>query len=96
MQRAAVRKLQHELGIVPQQVPLSDFNFLTRLHYCAADTDTYGADAEWGEHEVRTHYLQKKGRKHHYHSSLHAFPGKRQGASADKLQVKVAKILPPT
>ena len=70
MQRAAVRKLQHELGIVPQQVPLSDFNFLTRLHYCAADTDTYGAEAEWGEHEVRTHYLPKKEESiiiiHHY------------------------------
>ncbi len=53
MQRAAVRKLEHELGIGPQQLPLTDFHFLTRLHYCAADTDTYGPDAEWGEHEVR-------------------------------------------
>ncbi|BDA45626.1 Isopentenyl-diphosphate Delta-isomerase I [Coccomyxa sp. Obi] len=50
--RAAVRKLEHELGIVPQELPLTDFHFLTRLHYCAADTDTYGPDAEWGEHEV--------------------------------------------
>jgi isopentenyldiphosphate isomerase len=23
-----------------------------RLHYCAADTDTHGANAEWGEHEM--------------------------------------------
>ena len=53
MQRAAVRKLEHELGIMPQELPLTDFHFLTRLHYCAADTDTYGPDAEWGEHEVR-------------------------------------------
>ena len=53
MQRAAVRKLAHELGIPAAQLPLSGFHFLTRLHYCAADTGTYGPDAEWGEHEVR-------------------------------------------
>jgi isopentenyl-diphosphate delta-isomerase len=52
MQHAAVRKLKHELGIPPQQLPLDSFKFLTRLHYCAPDTDTYGEDAEWGEHEV--------------------------------------------
>nr|AAC32601.1 isopentenyl pyrophosphate:dimethylallyl pyrophosphate isomerase [Chlamydomonas reinhardtii] len=49
---AAVRKLQHELGIPPEQVPASSFSFLTRLHYCAADTATHGPAAEWGEHEV--------------------------------------------
>lgn len=49
---AAVRKLQHELGISPQQLPADRFKFLTRLHYCAADTDTHGPDAEWGEHEI--------------------------------------------
>ncbi|KAG2432084.1 hypothetical protein HXX76_009011 [Chlamydomonas incerta] len=49
---AAVRKLQHELGIPPEQVPASSFSFLTRLHYCAADTATHGPDAAWGEHEV--------------------------------------------
>lgn len=36
--RAAVRKLLHELGIPPEQLPLERFKFLTRLHYCAADT----------------------------------------------------------
>jgi hypothetical protein len=36
--RAAVRKLLHELGIPPAQLPLEQFKFLTRLHYCAADT----------------------------------------------------------
>ena len=36
--RAAVRKLLHELGIPPAQLPLDQFKFLTRLHYCAADT----------------------------------------------------------
>lgn len=39
-----VRKLLHELGIPPQQLPLDSFKYLTRLHYCAADT---GAGA-WG------------------------------------------------
>ena len=50
--RAAVRKLGHELGIPPHQLPLDDFKFLTRLHYCAADEETYGPKAEWGEHEI--------------------------------------------
>lgn len=36
--RAAVRKLLHELGIPPEQLPLEEFKYLTRLHYCAADT----------------------------------------------------------
>lgn len=53
MQYAAVRKLGHELGIPEAQLPLDAFRYLTRLHYCAADTGTYGPSAEWGEHEVR-------------------------------------------
>lgn len=36
--RAAVRKLGHELGIPAQQLPLDKLKYLTRLHYCAADT----------------------------------------------------------
>ena len=36
--RAAVRKLHHELGIPTEQLPLHSFKYLTRLHYCAADT----------------------------------------------------------
>ncbi|KAI7836603.1 hypothetical protein COHA_009561 [Chlorella ohadii] len=50
--RAAVRKLLHELGIPLQQLPLDSFKYLTRLHYCAADTGTWGPAAEWGEHEM--------------------------------------------
>ena len=53
LQRAAVRKLGHELGIPKGQLPTDAFKYLTRLHYCAADTDTYGLNAAWGEHEVR-------------------------------------------
>ncbi len=40
---AAVRKLCHELGIPPKELPLEKFKFLTRLHYWAADTVTHGA-----------------------------------------------------
>ena len=39
---AAIRKLDHELGIPASQVPLEKFKFLTRLHYWAADTVTHG------------------------------------------------------
>ncbi len=47
-----VRKLEHELGIPPEQLPLSGFKYLTRLHYCAPDTHTWGPNSEWGEHEM--------------------------------------------
>ena len=32
---AAVRKLQHELGIAPSVVPLDSYQFLGRIHYSA-------------------------------------------------------------
>ncbi|RAQ64686.1 isopentenyl-diphosphate delta isomerase [Aspergillus flavus] len=44
--RAARRKLKQELGIKPEQVPLEDFHFLTRVHYKAP------SDGKWGEHEM--------------------------------------------
>ncbi|KAF7731850.1 isopentenyl-diphosphate delta-isomerase idi1 [Apophysomyces ossiformis] len=43
---AAQRKLQHELGIEPRQIPLDQFKFLTRIHYLAP------SDGLWGEHEI--------------------------------------------
>lgn len=46
VKRAARRKLEQELGIKPEQVPMDSFTFLTRVHYRAACDDT------WGEHEV--------------------------------------------
>lgn len=49
---AARRKLEHELGIPPSALPAECFTFVTRLHYCAPDSDTHGPDPEWGEHEV--------------------------------------------
>jgi len=50
--RAAVRKLGHELGIPAAQVPLTQFKFLTRLHYYASDAVTHGPHTPWGEHEI--------------------------------------------
>ena len=41
---AAIRKLDHELGIPSSQLPVEKFKFLTRLHYWAADTVTHGRD----------------------------------------------------
>lgn len=52
IKHAAIRKLQHELGISPEEVPHDNFRFLIRFHYWASDTITYGKDAPWGEHEV--------------------------------------------
>lgn len=44
--RAGQRKLGHELGIRADQVPVSGFEFLTRIHYLAP------SDSKWGEHEI--------------------------------------------
>ncbi|KAK0722173.1 NUDIX hydrolase domain-like protein [Lasiosphaeria miniovina] len=46
VKHAAQRKLDHELGIKKEQVPLDDFHFLTRIHYKAP------SDGKWGEHEI--------------------------------------------
>jgi isopentenyl-diphosphate delta-isomerase len=41
---AAIRKLNHELGIPRSEFDISKFKFLTRLHYWAADTVTHGPE----------------------------------------------------
>ncbi|KJZ79842.1 Isopentenyl-diphosphate Delta-isomerase [Hirsutella minnesotensis 3608] len=46
VKRAAQRKLEHELGIKKEQVPLEKFHFLTRIHYKSPSND------QWGEHEI--------------------------------------------
>ncbi|KAK8118905.1 isopentenyl-diphosphate delta-isomerase [Apiospora kogelbergensis] len=46
VKNAAQRKLDHELGIKKEQVPLENFRFLTRIHYKAP------SDGKWGEHEI--------------------------------------------
>lgn len=48
VKRAAQRKLNHELGIPPEQLPLDEFHFLTRIHYKSSS----GTDGKWGEHEI--------------------------------------------
>lgn len=53
IKHAAVRKCKHEMGINAEHLsPLTDITFITRFHYWAADTITYGNDSPWGEHEV--------------------------------------------
>lgn len=47
---AARRKLQHELGIPPEDVPLESFTWVTRVHYVGACGPA--ATAVWGEHEI--------------------------------------------
>jgi len=47
---AARRKLWHELGLQSERE--LDFQFITRLHYWAIDTQTHGLDSPWCEHEV--------------------------------------------
>ncbi|KAJ2438065.1 isopentenyl-diphosphate delta-isomerase idi1 [Coemansia sp. RSA 2424] len=46
VKRAAQRKLEHELGIKPEQVPLENFQYLTRIHYVSP------SNGQWGEHEI--------------------------------------------
>lgn len=61
VKNAAIRKLHHELGIVPSTFTHDDFKFLTRLHYWAADVVTHGTKSPWGEHEIDyILFVQKK------------------------------------
>jgi len=46
VRRAAQRKLEQELGIPAEDVPLDSFHFVSRVHYRAA------SDTVWGEHEI--------------------------------------------
>ena len=48
VKHAARRKLDHEFGIPPAEVPLEQFDFLTRIHYKAPS----GTDGKWGEYEI--------------------------------------------
>jgi farnesyl-diphosphate farnesyltransferase len=52
VKNAAIRKLEHELGIPTSTFSVDDFKFLTRLHYWAADVVTHGKESIWGEHEI--------------------------------------------
>ncbi len=46
VKRAAVRKLEQELGIKPEQVPLDAFHFITKMRYSARMNET------WTEREI--------------------------------------------
>ena len=46
VKRAAIRKLEQELGIHPSQVPIEKFDFVTRMRYQSRQ------DEEWIEREV--------------------------------------------
>uniref|UniRef100_A0A8D2ASG5 isopentenyl-diphosphate Delta-isomerase n=1 Tax=Sciurus vulgaris TaxID=55149 RepID=A0A8D2ASG5_SCIVU len=54
VRRAALRRLQAELGISPEQLSVEDIVFMTRYHYKAK------SDQIWGEHEVCYLLLVKK------------------------------------
>ena len=63
---AAMRKLQHELGIdcAASGIGADSFKYLGRIHYCSADVDTAQSQSQtqpqsqpqslpqWGEHEI--------------------------------------------
>ena len=61
VKRAAQRKLDQELGIKKEQVPLDNFQFLTRIHYLAP------SDGKWGEHESmsNTQHCVEQGLNNH-------------------------------
>ncbi len=46
VKRAAIRKMEQELGISSDQLPIDDFHLITRMHYRAR------ADEKWIEHEL--------------------------------------------
>jgi isopentenyl-diphosphate delta-isomerase type 1 len=54
IKQAAIRKCLHELGIPMSCLDPQRIQFITRFHYWAADTVTYGntESCPWGEHEV--------------------------------------------
>jgi isopentenyl-diphosphate delta-isomerase type 1 len=53
VKNAARRKLEHELGIPPEDVPLDCFTWITRVHYVGASEGGEGSGAPvWGEHEI--------------------------------------------
>lgn len=59
--RAAIRKLEQELGIPTTTLTVDDLHFLTRIHYLArARTDNPAMErSEFGEHEVDYLYVAR-------------------------------------
>jgi isopentenyldiphosphate isomerase len=54
--RAAIRKLEHELGIPSASLSVEDFVYMTRIHYLADSVP----DPAWGEHEVDYVFVVQK------------------------------------
>jgi len=52
--RAAIRKLEHELGIPSSSLAPSDLTYMNRIHYIS------DSDPEWGEHEIDYIFLIRK------------------------------------
>lgn len=52
--RAAIRKLEHELGIPISSLRHEDFIYMSRIHYIS------DSGAEWGEHEIDYILLARK------------------------------------
>lgn len=52
---AAIRKLEHELGLSPSLFKTEDFHFVTRIHYKGLMENSC-----WGEHEIDYCLLVKK------------------------------------
>jgi isopentenyl-diphosphate delta-isomerase len=48
VKRAAIRKLEHELGIRAGEIPLENFHLITKIYYWAPDR----VNTQWGEHEI--------------------------------------------
>jgi isopentenyl-diphosphate delta-isomerase len=67
VKNAAVRKLEHELGIKATQVPIENFKFLTRIHYKAP------SDGKWGEHESKYSSIINRGCRNLFNSRLYPF-----------------------
>ncbi|GAB5032520.1 isopentenyl-diphosphate delta-isomerase [Nannochloropsis oceanica] len=52
--RAAIRKLEQELGIPSSSLAPSDFTYMNRIHYIS------DSNPEWGEHEIDYIFLVRK------------------------------------
>jgi isopentenyl-diphosphate delta-isomerase len=48
---AIVRKVEQELGITAEQIPIESLQYLTRIHYLAP------SNGDWGEHESMILFL---------------------------------------
>ncbi|XP_069111548.1 isopentenyl-diphosphate Delta-isomerase 1-like [Argopecten irradians] len=49
VRKSAQRRLHQELGIQPHEIDLSEFQYLTRIHYKSGNVPV---DGVWGEHEI--------------------------------------------